>query len=124
MILACHSGNLKLVEYIISLNKVDLTKKDILNKIYILFYIINLIILQNYYIFIEFNKSIFFNNTVLHYMCRYGYFDIVKYVISLDVIDINSIGILIIISHFISNLKYFIWFRLIFKWCFKIKNNF
>ena len=84
--IACKSGNFSLVNYLISLDKFDLASELIFyDHIYIAFQNIDI----NYV-----KKSNIFG-TLLHYAVESGNIDIVKYLISLNKINISSKDILI-----------------------------
>lgn len=46
--LACESGNLELVKYLISLNKIDIKSTNILNTLFLIMFF------ENFFVFIQF----------------------------------------------------------------------
>lgn len=93
MHLACKSGNIDLVKYIISLNKIDIKSKNIfLCLLLCVMFQTFLCFLFNFnsFDFYGILKSIWSYNTILHLACESGNIDIVKYIVSFNEIDITT----------------------------------
>lgn len=93
MHLACKSGNIDLVKYIISLNKIDIKSKNIfLCLLLCVMFQTFLCFLFNFNSFDIYGilKSIWSYNTILHLACESGNIDIVKYIVSFNEIDITT----------------------------------
>lgn len=93
--LACESGYIDIVKYIISLNKIDINLETIFMELFqIKFrFLIDFIQFRKNNNFHGVYKIIMIYNTLLHLACRSGNIELVKYIISLNKIDITSSNI-------------------------------
>lgn len=87
---SCGSGNIDLVKYLISLNKLDIKAKKI-SKIFHKISNKNFFVMFASIIVYEIlTNNLFFYETLLHSAARSGNLDLVKYLISLKEIDVAA----------------------------------
>lgn len=77
---ACKSGNIDLVKYLVSLDKINIKSKSIT------FFNFNSVFNSRNLR----NSQIFFNKTILHLACKSGNIDLVRYIVSLGKIKVSS----------------------------------
>lgn len=120
--MACKFGNLKLVQYLISLCMIDINAKGILSNA--IFYSVTTFCLS-YFVskkwpFLWNSKIIKIYATALHFACLSGNIDLVKYLIESQTIDIWSKDVYYyffssFILFLIKFLPYHLWYSKIFK---------
>ena len=96
--LACESGYIDIVKYIISLNKIDINLETIFLELFqIKFrFLIDFIQFRKNNNFHGVYKIIMIYNTLLHLACRSGNIELVKYILSLDKIDMTAKNIFLL----------------------------
>lgn len=96
------------------MDKIDITTKTVFIVLFL--YKVPFILFHSVSIKLDFDdvsKSIFFYETLLHFACKLGNLDIVKYIISLDKIDVSQKAVYLYFFNKVFLKKKFIIFQFI-----------